>query len=47
MKLYQLCQSQFVFTIAEREDNNFLPVPLWDTSVESQIMVDKATDARS
>jgi hypothetical protein len=47
ISLYQLCESQFVFTIAERQGNNPHPVPLHYTSVESQIMVDETIDTRS
>jgi hypothetical protein len=45
--VYQLWKSQFIFTIAERYDNNSFPVPILTTSVVSQIMVDEAADGRS
>jgi hypothetical protein len=45
--VYQLWKSQFVFTIAERQENNSFPVSILHTSVESQIMVDEADDGRS
>ncbi|CAF3827840.1 unnamed protein product, partial [Adineta steineri] len=43
---YQLKKSQLVFTIAERFDNNPIPVPIPHTSVISQIMTDIANDTQ-
>ncbi|CAF1037725.1 unnamed protein product [Rotaria sordida] len=44
---YQLKKSQFIFTIAERHNNRFFPIPILDTSVASQIIVDEVTDKRN
>ncbi|CAF1264788.1 unnamed protein product, partial [Adineta steineri] len=43
---YQVKKSQLVFTIAERFDNNPIPVPMPYTSVISQIMTDIANDTQ-
>ena len=40
IRLYQLWKSQLVFTIAELQDNNSVSVPILQTSVVSQIMID-------
>ncbi|CAF1155658.1 unnamed protein product [Rotaria sordida] len=44
---YQLKKSQFIFTIAERHNNRFFPIPILDTSVASQIIVDEVTDKKN
>ncbi|CAF2888304.1 unnamed protein product [Rotaria sp. Silwood2] len=44
--IYQLKKSQFIFTIAERHPNVFLPIPMPHTSVESEIMIDTGNDGR-
>jgi hypothetical protein len=44
---YQLWKSQLVFTIAERQNNEILPISIPQTLVISQVMVDEASDKRS